>query len=57
MNPHDDKCACACHHDPLCMHFAPCCSVCPHCGDYIKLGYYEAHKEKCEERHPLSSHA
>ena len=43
-----DECGCMCHEpNSSVMHIMPCCSLCPRCKRFIRIGWVETHKTNC----------
>lgn len=42
-----EVCDCDCHTKNA-KHFFPCCARCPNCGRNIRVGFGEAHRQKCD---------
>lgn len=45
-----EECTCDCHRYPNVYHCMPCCIECPICGMNVRLGYYDDHIQRHEER-------
>jgi hypothetical protein len=42
-------CDCICHTSGNFHHMNPCCSVCPHCNENIRVEFFNEHVENCTE--------